>query len=115
MRTLTAREIIRKEYGSSRNFMTPHRVRVGKISKTIAFELSSGRGFCDHTTIWGVSFAEIKENGETVRRSDISGVFTRRGEAVAYIEEMREREKGVLSSSPGLEIEGETTEATARV
>ena len=115
MRTLTAREILKKEYGSSRNFMTPHRVRVGKISRTIAFELSNGSGFCDHATIWGVSFAEIKENGETVRRSDISGVFTRRGEALAYIEEIRERERGVLSSSPGLEVKGETAEATARV
>ena len=114
MRTVTAREIIRKEYGSSRNFMTPHKVRCGKISRRVAFELSSGSGLFDRSsTIYGVSFAEITESGETIRRTDISGVFDSREDAEAYIEELKGGGSS-LPSSPILEIEGET-EATARV
>ena len=114
MRTATAREIIRKEYGSSRNFMTPHKVRCGKISRRVAFELSSGSGLFDHSTIWGVSFAEITESGDTIRRTDISEVFDSREDAEAYIEELKGGGSS-LPSSPILEIERETAEAKARV
>lgn len=95
--TETAREIIRREYGSSRNFMTPHKIRIGKISKTMAFELSNGNGF-DHSSLYGVSFVEIKEDGSTVRRTDISKMFFGIGKAEAYIEQIKEEEKGALSS-----------------
>ena len=90
--TTTARDIIRREYGKSKNFMTPHKIRIGKVSKTIAFELSSGSGF-DHSIIYGVSFAELKEDGSTTRRTDISQMFSRKNQAEGYIEQIREDEK----------------------
>jgi len=85
--TATAREIIKKEYGSSRNFMTPNVIRIGKISRDIAFELSSGK--FDGSTIYGASFAEIKTDGGTTRRRDISKMFNSRGEAEAYINQLK--------------------------
>ena len=86
--TATAREILKREYGSSRNFMTPTRVSIGKISRSIAFELSSGE--FGGPAIWGVSFAEMMEDGGTSRRADISESFGSRGEAEAYISEIKE-------------------------
>lgn len=43
MKTYSAREIIYKAYGSSKNFVTPHVISIGKIGKIRAFELSWGR------------------------------------------------------------------------
>ena len=85
--TATAREILKREYGSSKNFMTPHVIRIGKITGTIAFELSSGE--FGGSAIWGVSFAEMMEDGGTSRRTDISESFGSRGKAEAYISEMK--------------------------
>ena len=87
--TATAREIIKKEYGSSRNFMTPNVIRIGKISRRVAFELSNGESL-DHSIIYGVSFAEFKTDGGTIRRTDISKMFGSQKEAEAYINQLKE-------------------------
>jgi len=86
--TATAREIIKKEYGSSRNFMTPNVIRIGKINRSVAFELSSGESL-DHSTIYGVSLAEIKTDGGTIRRTDISQMFDTQKEAEDYINQLK--------------------------
>lgn len=75
MASLTAREAIRKEYGKSRNFMTPNLVRYGKINPTRAYELSWGSGLEPGTRLYGVSVVDIDENGETKRRTDLSNSF----------------------------------------
>lgn len=89
-RAMTAREMISAEYGSSRNLMTPHRVRVGKIAPHIAFELSSGRGFRDGSMLYGVSIV-VERNGKTERDTDASDVFSSAAEAGRYIAELRRR------------------------
>jgi hypothetical protein len=53
-RASPARELISKGYGGSKNFMTPHVVKVGKISRNQAYEISTGRGI-EGQPIYGVS------------------------------------------------------------
>lgn len=53
---MNARQIFAREYGTSKNFMTPHRIRVGSIARgRVAYELSSGQGMRPHSTIYGVT------------------------------------------------------------
>jgi hypothetical protein len=42
--TLSAREILRREYGSSRNLLTPHALAIGKVDRESAYEISVGEG-----------------------------------------------------------------------
>lgn len=75
---LTARGIIQRQYGSSKNFMTPNVIKYGKVNQCTAYELSSGEGFSknpyqqpyDRPTIYGVTVATDKE-----RLHDKSKVF----------------------------------------
>lgn len=85
--SISARQIIKKEYGKSRNIMTPNVIRYGKISKNIAYELSSGRGIVNEQ-IYGVSVVEIDENGETIRRTDLSKMFYSLEESEDYIKKI---------------------------
>lgn len=60
MKSLTARQILKLEYGNSKNFVTPNIIARGKIDKYTAYEISSGRmpSFTrggDYHTVYGVS------------------------------------------------------------
>lgn len=85
----SANEILRKEYGDSRNFMTPNKVKVGKIAPNIAFELSSGKGIGD-TPLFGVSVASIDEKGNTKREFDLSKSFGSNKNAEKHIIKLKE-------------------------
>lgn len=87
---MTARQIIKKEYGKSKNFMTPHILRYGKISKNVAYELSKGTGF-KHETIYGVSIVTIDKQGNTKREFELSKKLDGILEAEGYIGRLRER------------------------
>ena len=71
--TLTARQIINKEYEGGKNFMTPHVTECEKINLYFAYEISQGEGF-DHERIYGVSVVEYDPlTSATKRRTDLSG------------------------------------------
>ena len=57
-----AGEILKMEYGTARNFMTPNVLEIGMIANNqnncIAFELSTGRGIFEGTQLFGVSVVE---------------------------------------------------------
>lgn len=95
---VSARQIIRKEYGNSKNFVTPRILKYGKINKRMAYELSAGEGI-DRKEIYGVSIAEIDETGNTKRRTDLSNCFFALNDAISYIDALKrdnklERKKG---------------------
>lgn len=52
MKALTARQIIRQEYGNSKNMITPNVIKLGKIDRETAYEISWGWGMePDHWTV----------------------------------------------------------------
>ena len=87
--TLTARKIIRMEYGDSKNFMTDRVLKMGKINKNMAYELSSGRGFTNDT-IYGISIVELLADGKTKRRTDLSECCKNLEEVDHYIKYLKE-------------------------
>lgn len=92
MKTLTARQIIKKEYGNrSKNFMTPKIISYGKINKNMAYEISKGSDF-EHNVIYGLSIATyIPEENKTVRELDKSKCCFSMNEVWDYIEELKNR------------------------
>jgi len=89
---MEAQELIEREYGQSKNFMTPHVLGRGWISETIAYELSTGSGF-NHQPIYGVSLVEDLGDGHTSRRHDLSKGGFSREEARAYIRSLKRQAK----------------------
>lgn len=88
MTTLSAREIIKKEYGDSKNFMTQWVLGHYKTRRNQAAELSTGIGLFD-TRIWGVSVVTLHEDGSTTRETDLSSCFESEQEARDYIESLK--------------------------
>lgn len=89
--SLTARQIIKREYGNSRNFITPQIIRYGKVDKNLAYELSRGEGIKGED-IYGVSVVELKQDGTTERRIDLSNMFYSLREAQDYIKTLKGRD-----------------------
>ncbi len=88
MPDMTAREILRKEYGDSRNFMTPRILGRGLLPAG-AYELSKGGGF-DHETIYGVSVVWLNPDGTTERPGQpISQMFHSREAARRHIRHLK--------------------------
>ena len=92
MKTYSAREIIKKAYGTSKNFITPNIIKYGKISKTIAFELSSGSSMSGGT-MYGVSIAKIIKGGKAERQYNLSKSFYTIYKAERYIEALKRKYK----------------------
>jgi hypothetical protein len=96
MRRPSARGIITREYGMSRNFMTPTVIRCGDLGECFAYELSKGEGIPDPgqfkgPTIYGVSVVEYDPaTGATTRRTDLSDVFRSQGLAQKHITDLAE-------------------------
>ncbi len=90
MTTKSAGEIIMQEYGQARNFMTPRVLRLGKISRNIAFELSTGRGIFDPDShLFGVSVVTYNPETDTTDRHAVeSKCFGNRAEADSYVDEL---------------------------
>ena len=87
---LTASEIIRLQYKGNKNFMTPHRQKVGKINKNVAFELSSGSGISGSGTLYGVTV--VSASGYKTRPlHNKSKAFTSKNEAEAYINKLKKK------------------------
>jgi hypothetical protein len=87
--SLTARQIIKREYGEhSRNLITPRIVSYGKITPGIAYEVSEGTGF-EHEPVWGVSIAQLMQDGSTVRRTDLSCMIREYQQVWEYIRKLK--------------------------
>lgn len=72
---MRARDIIKGAYGSSKNFMTPHVVKIVSIERgKIAAELSYGEGLSNYM-LAGVSIARALPNGNAERMPDLSQSF----------------------------------------
>lgn len=84
---MTPLEIIRAEYGDSRNFLTPTRVSTGKLPDG-AYELSRGVGI-DGELVWGVSVVRLNADGTTRRDNDAAQVFWSSTSAMLYISALR--------------------------
>jgi hypothetical protein len=84
---MTPRQVIKAEYGDSKNFMTPNVVKTGWCGKLRAFELSSGEGIMGGR-IYGVSVVQLREDGTTERCYDLSQVFDSIRAANEYIAEL---------------------------
>lgn len=89
---MTPVDLIIREYGVSRNLMTPEIVRFGWIREgVLAYELSTGTGL-DGSRIYGVSVVEyIASTDLTERRVDLSTVLFSRQGADDYIQTLKER------------------------
>jgi hypothetical protein len=85
--TRSAREIIKAEYGDSRNFITPYRIKTGKINKNLAYELSYGFGM-DNNKLYGLTIVEDAKD-KTKRREDLSECFSSIDEAKNRIKELK--------------------------
>ena len=71
------RDLLRAEFGSGPNFMTPTIMRVGWIAskgRQVAYELSRGTGF-QQEPIYGVSLVAATDDGGTDRLHDLSRMF----------------------------------------
>jgi len=81
---LSAAEVIRKEYGSSPNVMTPDVISYGWIVEDrIAYEVSTGSGFRGGR-IYGLSVVSIDPmSGKTSRHNRLSGCFDSVTDAMA--------------------------------
>jgi hypothetical protein len=99
-KTLTARQALRIEYGRSRNLLTPDVLRVGKLSKDLVYELSSGSGL-EREPIYGVSLVHVvdHEEGRTERDYERSQVFHSLEDAEAYLESLRAPRYRVVTAS----------------
>lgn len=89
----SAAEILKKEYGNSKNIMTPHILGRGKISPAIAYELSEGTGI-EREPIFGLTLVKVTDTKEswtnfTTERMDESKMFRSKDEAKSYIKQLR--------------------------
>ena len=104
----TAREILEKEYGTAKNFMTPHVLSRGLIiargaranPRTLeelrphysgAYELSEGTNM-EHRPIFGVTVVKLLPDGTTQRMFDASKCFTgptAKADTRRYIRELK--------------------------
>lgn len=83
-----ARKIIAREYGNSKNFMTPKVLDCGLVTDRRAWELSTGRGFYDER-IWGVSVVDYDpDTGKTTRRTDLSEMYQSQRQAAKHIRDI---------------------------
>lgn len=93
---MTPREIIRAEYGESRNLMTPRRLGVGALPDG-AYELSRGTGIAGEP-IWGVSVVRLNPDGTTRRDTGASQLFHWRNAARAYIRGLQGKRRSILNA-----------------
>lgn len=89
MTALTARQIIKREYGDAKNFMTPDVIAYRKITTTIAAEIASGWGM-NNNRIYGVSVARyFPETDTTERLYDYNTCFATLQDAYDHIEHLK--------------------------
>lgn len=86
---LTASQILKKQYKGNKNFMTPNKLKVGKLNSNMAFELSSGR--FGSNMMYGVTIVSVNKSGRTTPQYNLSKSFGTKNEAEAYINKLKNR------------------------
>lgn len=92
---MTPKDTIRKEYGTSKNFMTPRVLSYGRISDSLVYELSTGQGIPADSfssvgpQIWGLAVVEIGSDGSLKRRRDLGDCFRSREAVRLHIAKLR--------------------------
>lgn len=92
---LSAGQLFRLQFGSgscSRNFVTPERLRLFKLSRSVAVELSTGDIFGDK--LYGVTTVCLKPNGDTRKGKGSSQCFDSRRQAERHIDRITALLKG---------------------
>ena len=86
MTTYSAREILQHQFKGQPNFMTPTRIKSGKIDAALAYELNSGRGIYDEP-IFGISIVEVVGTDplETRVNTELGELFHSRSQAENHI------------------------------
>ena len=74
MGQMTPETAIWREYGNSKNLMTPYNRRIGSICSYLSFETSWGYGM-EHNRIYGLSVVRHLPNEKTDRCSRLSRMF----------------------------------------
>jgi len=94
-REYTASEILRKQFKGQKNFITPYKLKVGKLNRDVAFELSQGRSiFRDEGDLYGVSVVALnRRKSETRGLHDLSSAFGTKNEAEAHINKLKRQLK----------------------
>lgn len=92
---LKASEVIKMEYGTSKNFITPNVIDYGILttrdSLVYAYELSTGEGF-NREPIFGVSVVRYNTlTNSTERLTDSSGVYMSKHGAYRHINNLIDR------------------------
>lgn len=87
MKALTARQIIRQAYNGEKNIFTPNVIRIGKIDRNTAYEISYGRGMTVER-IYGVSIA-VCVDGKCSNDHDKQHCFTKLSDAENYVETLK--------------------------
>jgi len=90
---LTASEIIRRKFKGQRNFMTPTKLKVGKLNPNVAYELSTGSGLGHGNRLYGVTVVSAGKSGKTNSQHNLSKAFGNKNEAEAYINGLKEKLK----------------------
>ena len=88
---LTAQEIIRRQYKGAKNFMTPYKMKMGKINPNVAFELSTGDGLGHGNKLYGVSVVSVGKQGKTNAQYNLSKAFGNKNEAEAYVNRLKRK------------------------
>lgn len=107
MTTLDARTIIKHEYGDSKNFMTPHVIRMGKIAPHMAYELSWGDAMFleihPNGRMYGVSVVKVIKSDwpyETERATELNKSFATEQEAEDYIKYLKDTAPVMARANP---------------
>jgi hypothetical protein len=92
---LSAREILKREYGSSKNLLTPNVITRGKLDRETAYELSWGHGMEPGSHLYGISIVYVTYDSDgtygTERDYDRSCCFSSLRAANEHIERVREQ------------------------
>jgi len=90
---MNARDVIKKEYGSGRNFMTPHVIDTfWLVPDLFVVELSDGTGFRNDRIV-GVTVVSVDDEGNTKRERELSKCFHSPNadmKAGSYVDELME-------------------------
>jgi hypothetical protein len=99
MTTLNAQSILYKTFKGDPNFITPITVKIGKIHKLIAYEISTNNYTGDFDKIYGVSICAVDETGYRLDISrKYSQSFSTLTDAKEYVKILRGKSEEILSS-----------------
>lgn len=92
-RRRSAREILKFEFGGSKNFMSPHIIKCGNVTPNMVYETSWGEGLERGQRIYGLTLVSVQPDGTTKGEYTLSKSFGDKAELETYLGELKERFK----------------------